>query len=639
MLPKTYLAINKDINILKQSSSGGVFYELAKYTLDNKGIVFGAAWNKNWLVDMCYIDKITDLPKLMGSKYIQANIGNTFEICKKFLDLGSLVLYTGLPCQLHGLKKYLKKDYDNLILVDIACHGLMPIQVWKDYLETIKRPDADITSINFRLKDPDWNNYAFEVKYSDGKILKEHHNKNKYMNAFLSDKYLKASCYDCKFKNSYSISDLCIGDAWGIKSYSDQKNGISFIKVLTEKGSKVLNRINIKLINYNYITNGSFYPIKAKPEQYDKNIFKKRVGIVTLHLNSNFGGILQAYALQTVIKNLGYSCETITWKDDSILNFASKNLNLRILNNSQEFNKIKETDYDIVVVGSDQIWRKQFLKGDFKDTYLYYPFLGFTNNWKINRLAYAASIGVSGRDWEYTEDECKIILETLKFFNGVSVRELQSELESRKKFGKEEIIQAVDPTLLLTAEQYKEICKDIPKNKTNVFAYILDSTDEKRAIISNYCKNNNYSLNYNTGKNIETWLASFRDTDYVITDSFHGCIFSIIFNKPFICLYNKWRGGARFESLLQLLNTTDNIIYNINDLPTKKFNTKLVYKALKERIQRSKEYLVNTLAQPAILMQSSTIILPKKEQKTTQKQAEKDKQKIKQNENNNYLYF
>ena len=94
------------------------------------------------------------------------------------------------PAKVKTISKFLGKDYSNLYLVDIACHGTMPVQVWKDYLETIKRPDTSITSINFRLKEPDWNNYSIEVKYSDGKVLKEQYRKNKYMQAFLSDKYL-----------------------------------------------------------------------------------------------------------------------------------------------------------------------------------------------------------------------------------------------------------------------------------------------------------------------------------------------------------------------------------------------------------------------------------------------------------------
>ena len=120
----SYLAYNLNEDIRKKSSSGGIFYSLAKYVLDNNGIVFGASWNNDWLVDISYVDKLKDLSKLMGSKYIPANIKNTFKECKDFLDNGRLVLFSGTECQIAGLHSFLGKKYDNLITVDILCHGV-----------------------------------------------------------------------------------------------------------------------------------------------------------------------------------------------------------------------------------------------------------------------------------------------------------------------------------------------------------------------------------------------------------------------------------------------------------------------------------------------------------------------------------
>lgn len=642
----SYLAYNLNEDIRKKSSSGGVFYSLAKYILDNNGIVFGAAWNKDWLVDMCYVDKLEDLPKLMGSKYISPdakNTFNTFKECKDFLDSGKLVLYSGLPCQLHGLKLFLKKEYENLLLVDIACHGTMPLQIWKDYLETIKRPDVSITSINFRLKEPDWNNYAFEVKYSDGKALKEHHRKNKYMQAFLSDKYLKLSCYNCKFKNNFSIADINIGDAWGANINWEKKNGISFIRCYTSKGKELLNKVtNLKLTEYNYsnMPNGCLKnKLSVKPEKYNKDIFKKKVGIITTHLHSNFGGILQAYALQRVIKNLGYNCTTLGWKDSSLLKFAYNNLSLRLFDSYKDYNKINENDYDIFVVGSDQIWRKHFNVGDFKENYLFYPFLGFTNNWQSTRVSYAASVGVAGNDWEYNSDEELKIKEMLKYFNNIAVRELQSVDDFKNRLKLDNVNQVVDPTLLLKSSDYTELCSDIPKNNADIFAYFLDLDKNKQDILLNYANKLNKSIKINDNDTIEKWLASFRDAKYIITDSFHGCLFSIIFNKPFICLYNKWRGGARFESLLALLDNNENIIYNIEDLNAKVFK-KIKYNKLQEKINYSLNYLAEALAEPKVIMTANQSVYPqvdkpKEKQKTYKSKAVKTKTK----KQDNYLYF
>ncbi len=627
----TYIAYNLKEDIRKSSSSGGIFYSLAKYILSQEGIVFGAAWSENWFVDMCYINKIEDLPKLMGSKYLQANIKETFKECKEFLEAGKLVLYSGLPCQLHGLKLFLKKDYKNLILVDIACHGLPLPQLWKDYLETIKRPNTDITSINFRLKDPDWTNYAFEVKYSDGKILKEHHSKNKYMQAFLCDKYLKASCYDCKFKNDFSCADITIGDAWGANTGFDSKNGISFVITRTAAGEDLLNNLDIKkdkIIYNDPSKNGCLKnKIDAKSCQYNKDMLKKKVAIITLHLFDNIGGILQAFALNKLITEAGYIAETITWKDSRLLSFAKNNIKLRILNSASDIKNIKENEYDIFVSGSDQIWRKKYTQGEFWDNYITIPFLQFTNGWNKTRISYAASIGVAESTWEYNKDDCEKIKQLLQAFNAVSVREVQS-INDCKKYFNIEPKQCIDPTMLLPKENYIELCKDEPINNNDVFIYLLDETPEKINIIANYCKENNLSY-FKNKKSVESWLAAFRDAKYIITDSFHGCIFAIIFNKPFICLYNRARGNARFDSLISLFNI-NNIIYNINELQTVQFNIANTLN-IKQKIADAKDFLFNALALPANKM---TIKIESQKIQVSNKQLENKKRK-----QDTYLYF
>jgi len=626
-----YIAYNLNEEIRKKSSSGGVFYSLAKYILDQNGVVFGAAWNNDWLVDMCYVDKLEDLPKLMGSKYVQANIKETFKECKEFLDSDKLVLYSGLPCQLHGLKAYLKKDYKNLILVDIACHGLLPLQVWKDYLETIKRPDAEITSINFRLKEPDWNNYAFEVKYSDGKILKEHHNKNKYMKAFLCDKYLKASCYNCRFKNEFSCADVTIGDAWGANATFDSKNGISFIIVRTTIGNDLLNNLGIKKdkISYNDPSkNGCLKnKIDTKPCSYNKDIFKKKVAIITLHLFDNIGGILQAFALNKLITEAGYIAETITWKDSRLLSFAKNNIKLRILNSASDIKNIKENEYDIFVSGSDQIWRKKYTQGEFWNNYITIPFLQFTNGWNKTRISYAASIGVAEGTWEYNKDDCERIKQLLQTFNAVSVREVQS-INDCKKYFSIEPKQCVDPTMLLPKENYIELCKNEPINNNDVFVYLLDETSEKMTAIVDYCKENNLSY-FKNKKSVESWLAAFKDAKYIITDSFHGCVFSIIFNKPFICLYNKVRGNTRFDSLIKLFGI-NNIIYDISELQTMQFSTANT-SSIEQKIANAKNFLFNALALPATKM---AINIESQKIQPSNKQPENKKRK-----QDTYLYF
>ena len=555
---ESYLAYNVNEEIRKKSSSGGIFYSLSKYILDNKGIVFGASWNNDWLVDMSYVDNLEDLPKLMGSKYIPANIKNTFKECKDFLDNGKLVLYAGLPCQLHGLKKYLNKEYNNLYLVDIACHGTMPLQVWKDYLETIKRPNANIISINFRLKEPDWANYSFEVQYSDGKALRENHRNNKYMKVFLSDKYLKASCYNCKFKNNFSCADINIGDAWGANINWEKKNGISFIKCYTSKGRELLNKLtNLKLKEYNYsnMPNGCLNnKLTTSPIKYNSSIFKKKIGIITLNLHTNIGGVLQAFALQKYVNSLGYDSEVISTKTSWLktpMKFTKEYIKVRYIDS---FSEIGRNDYDMFIVGSDQVWRQEYA-----NKYILDNFLKFCYKWDINKISYAASFGKKIPDID--QKNLKAINYLIKQFSAISVRELDG-IDIIKNYFKLDAEQVMDPTLLLNKYNYEDICKTVKKKPNNAFIYILDNSSKTE----NYLKGKGIDFIKALPDNVYDWLACFRDCKYIITDSFHGCMFSIIFNKPFICIENKSRGSSRFDTLKKLFNINSNFIDTIEKI-------------------------------------------------------------------------
>lgn len=609
---KTYLAINRDKDILQKSSSGGVFYSLAKYILDNNGIVFGAAWNKDWLVDMKYADNLEDLPQLMKSKYVKADIKKTYQECKQFLDQGKLVLYSGTPCQIVALKAYLKQEYSNLITVCVCCHGTMPVSIWKDYLESIRR-ESKIISIDFRSKEnTSWENYNIVIKYADGYTSVENHNNNKYFKAFLSDKYLNKSCYDCVCKrtNNYP-SDFILGDYWGVNyAYPtiESNQGVSFIVCNTDKSYSIMeelkNQLDLLPSSWDdvYKRNGGLHCASNKNiSEYNKNIFSKKVGIVTLHLNKNIGGCLQAYALQKTISKLGYDSDVITWDDknnpQSHLDFVNKNIKVRMLDCNTKHSTIKESDYDIFVVGSDQIWRRQFDIGDHGQNYIKYPFLEFTKGWNKVRFSYAASVGVCGDRWEYTDQDNNKLSSILTNYNGISVRESKSVDDFKLKLN----IDAkwnVDPTMLLSREDYLQLA-DKDNKSVQIFTYILDKTESKSNIISNVASTLHMSTSASSN-NVGDWLAHFRDCNLVITDSFHGCIFSIIFNKPFLYFKNKFRGLDRFNTLEEKFNISnrcieDNFVWNSNFL----LNPNIDYSAY---IQDSLNYIESNLKSSPIKM-------------------------------------
>ena len=389
-MSETYAAYSEFIDIRRQSSSGGIFYHLAKTVIEAGGVVFGAAWNKDWLVDMKSADTLSGIEAFMKSKYVKANTGNTFAECRSYLDAGKLVLYTGTPCKITALKAYLKKDYLNLFAVEVCCHGTMPTTIWLDYLNSLTSIYGTILSINMRDKVKGWHNSAVTITFSSGKVISESFKDNLYMKAFLSDKYLTKACYNCPFKNEHSKADLCIGDFWNIgERYSklDDNNGCSFITVNTTAGKYILSRLtNIRLeqidskdilklnggthnsINTNKICtydHSIFSIAKSNPTTQQATLpMKEKLGIVTLHLHSNIGGVLQAYALQQTLKNIGYDSDVLTWDiaNDKTkhLKFVDTNIKTRTLDAVKKYKDIKSTDYTGFIVWSDKMKKKIF---------------------------------------------------------------------------------------------------------------------------------------------------------------------------------------------------------------------------------------------------------------------------------------
>ena len=315
-----------------------------------------------------------------------------------------------------------------------------------------------------------------------------------------------------------------------------------------------------------------------------------KVLILTQPLLNNYGCLLQNYALQHVVRCLG--AEVVTY--DLILPARLWNYFLSCLKtmvlffipgkrrsftkyvkparrklHSSEFvlaniNTTKpyycyskkiicQNDINAVIVGSDQVWRPRY---NFQIENMFLDFCKKTRN--IKRIAYAASFGVD--NWEYTPKQTRMCSKLAKMFDAISVRE-----ESGVKLCKEHLgvgaTWVLDPTLLLTKEDYLPICKDVPINNEKYLAvYVLDenemvtATYEKEAISRGLVVKKFHADSKST-LTVPEWLAMFRDASYVVTDSFHGTVFSIIFGKEFKCIYNESRGSARFESLLNLYNS------------------------------------------------------------------------------------
>ncbi|OPJ55311.1 Coenzyme F420 hydrogenase/dehydrogenase, beta subunit C-terminal domain [Alkalithermobacter paradoxus] len=247
--PSAYACINNNEEIRLASSSGGIFTLVAEYVIDKGGIVFGACFNNRFELEHDYVKTRKELSKLRGSKYLQSKVGNSYNKAKYFLDSGTKVLFTGTPCQIEGFKAFLgRKKYDNLITIDIICHGVPSPKVWRKYVEFRERKADSLTQrISFRLKNEGWKRYSVSFSFKNNTEYRRNLNEDLYMKAFLKDVCLRPSCYDCEFKTLNRQSDITLADFWGIGNIlpeMDDDKGTSLVFINSEKGRKIFNSIS-----------------------------------------------------------------------------------------------------------------------------------------------------------------------------------------------------------------------------------------------------------------------------------------------------------------------------------------------------------------------------------------------------------
>lgn len=383
---------------------------------------------------------------------------------------------------------------------------------------------------------------------------------------------------------------------------------------------------------------------------------KKKVGILTQPLQNNYGGLLQAYALQKSIRDIGHEVWIINRKGpkvtplrslasigkrfthkyllkknniDSIIlyrptleeaNFISRHTSYfrenyinpvtPEINDHSGMRKLVNLNFDAYVVGSDQVWRPRYSP---KITNYFLDFV--EDDKKARKIAYAASFGVA--NWEFNKTDTKTCSILADKFDAISVRE-SSGMELCEKYLKANAVHVLDPTLLLNVQDYSEIIEkeNEPEIEGNLMTYVLDQSDNKNKFISDVAKELNLipfsvmqkeQLTQKTKKDISNfifppvtkWLRGIRDAEFVVTDSFHGCAFSILFNKPFLAIGNKGRGLARFESILKIFDLEERLITDFENvdmtLLSKKVDWISVNKVLNRERVRSLNFLKRNL--------------------------------------------
>lgn len=365
-----------------------------------------------------------------------------------------------------------------------------------------------------------------------------------------------------------------------------------------------------------------------------------RIGILTLPLHTNYGGILQAYALQTVLERMGHEVKVIHkdpyLKEPNIWEYLYRYYQKKVLGRKQfvkaerwhnevtpilckntdafiekyihcytisSLQEIKEKDFDAFVVGSDQIWRQKYFVKSWCDDEAN-AFLGFAEKWDVQRVAFAPSFGTD--KWEFTDSYSEKIADLIQKFSAVSVRE-QSGVDLCREHLNVKALQLLDPTMLLDEDDYNRLVDGFQTSseENSLFCYILDDSKDKHELIHRVASAKNLRpcqmylptacadvSQCRTFPPVEQFIQGIMNAKFVVTDSFHGCVFSILFRKPFVAIANTQRGSSRMESLLQMFNLNDHLINDISQYkPEKSYATCGIDDILKCRRKEAFDFL------------------------------------------------
>lgn len=314
-IPEAYAAYNRDETVRQNSSSGGVFSLVAEKVLADGGAVYGAAWEGR-AVRHIRISSREELHLLRGSKYVQSQIGDTYVQTRKDLKAGILVLYTGTPCQIEGLLRFLGKSPENLICMDVICHGVPSPMVWETYCDfREKKAGAEITSVSFREKRYGWKQYSVKMAFGNGKQYHCKHREDPYMRTFLHDFSLRPSCYQCRFRKYDHCSDLTVADFWGSQQVCpelDDDKGMSLVLANSGKGRQILEQLNEGMclcpVDFDSAvrSNPAIKKSPEKPENRDRFLQEIQEGMFA-EVAARYVGRKHAYLHRMIRKLLSHS--------------------------------------------------------------------------------------------------------------------------------------------------------------------------------------------------------------------------------------------------------------------------------------------------------------------------------------------
>ena len=655
-----YAAWNKDEKIMKDSSSGGVFSALAELVLKQGGCIFGVKWKDKYSVVFAMAENLSELAEMRNSKYIQAFPDNVYQKVRQQLRKGRRVLFTGTPCQVHALNQFLGKKYDNLITVDIVCHGMPSHHAFRLYVDEFEAESGkSLSKVNFRDKIISWNQYSMVRHTDNGEIHSVYHRNDDYMRLFLSNRILNDTCYECPFTKYGRQGDITMGDFWGVARHFPQWNyryGRSVVLANTTVGLEILKNVKDKQLHLHPITKEMArqgYPLQFDQQSKtnvpsDRNQIleelrladslstinskalgfrhldattygEKNVALFGYWYGHNYGAQLTSLALYKQLEALGWRPTLVNFPHS----YDKENRFLRSM--GVRFTQPLESYKDYIslnqhfssfVIGSDQLWRYLYNR---KRGHFFY--LDFVHAGK-RRISYGTSIGTN--PCQAPDDYRKEASYLLRFFTGVSSREREG-VEVLKKQYQTDAAFVLDPVFLCSTDTYRQWAEQSTRKLPEgdyVCSYIMDPDDgsmqdlityisqREQAGMINMLDANNFDKvrqsltldNIIENLTTEDWLFYIINCKHFITNSFHGLCFALMFNKPFTVVGNEIRGNSRFTSILnefgmgQYLLNTPQDITRVEQLPPVDWN--FINKTLNSEQKRSLSWLKNALEKP-----------------------------------------
>ncbi len=623
--PECYALMASD-EVRAKSSSGGAFTLIADEIFSRGGYVCGVAYTDDCRkTHHVIIDSPEGMDALRGSKYIMSNTEDVYSRIGKLLSEEKYVLFSGTPCQVAGLNAYLGKLKDSpyLLTVDLICHGIPSEKAFSKYMRDL-HANRKIQHLGFKDKEYGWH-ASLTIKYDNDEVYNMPCETDPYFISYLNGLNKNKSCGECQFAKIPRQGDITIGDYWGINNHNpdfNDKKGTSVVLINNERAKQFLKNIreNAKLFEQTPLdpaVKGNSNLVSSPKNNISRSQFFKKIdsfryqeavkwgfaaerydiGLVGIPTFPNFGGALTYYSLYSTLKDMGYSValfsrprstgrppippEHIYTKNP----YAPGALKLDF--KDKEAMRMANDICENFVVGSDQLFNSDLYKrfGEI-----------VTLDWisdNHRKVAYAASFG-HNYFWGPENERAKMA-HFMQKFDAFSVREEDGVKLAKESFGVD-AQHVLDPVFLCDRKHYEKIAKDsnVKSSGKHIFAYILDPTTKKENILSHVEKKleletelysdmlylpSEAKVKAESAKfkhtllqgNVNERLNSLVNSDFIVTDSFHGVCFAIIFEIPFVAILNPLRGASRFYSVLGKLGLLDRLVSDVSELKEKKW--------------------------------------------------------------------